>query len=281
MVNDNIKIILEGVDGSGKTTLANKIKDAFPNKNFKIVHLTRETPNNREYFESLLFSKDNIIFDRFHIGQFIYQTEEQRKNNGWMSDDDLRKFENLINHMKAIVKIIYVNSSTETCLINCKKDSEDSHYTHEYIESLKNKYMEFIKRSSNDIWIYENTYEAIDPNRAESFDFSSLPYIIGVDYDGVLAVDTYPSISESDVHLNTDLINNLIKEQKSGKKIVLWSCRTGDSLNHAVKVCKDAGLVFDAVNDNIPELVELGMNPRKIYCDEYIDDKASYLCFNK
>ena len=34
-------------------------------------------------------------------------------------------------------------------------------------------------------------------------------------------------------------------------------------------------LVFDAVNDNLPEVKELyGNNSRKISCDIYIDDKS-------
>lgn len=276
-MSDNIKIILEGVDGCGKTTLANKIKDKFPERNFKIVHLTRETPNNRAYFEALLFSKENIIFDRLHIGQFVYQTEDQRKANGWMTSKDLEEFEKLINRMKAIVKIIYVDTPTETCLINCKKDAEDSHYTFEYIESLKSKYKEFIKNSKNDILVYHNDFKVVDPNTAMEFDFKSLPYIIGVDYDGVLAVDSFPNLE--DVRLNMNLINNLISEQKKGTKIVLWSCRTGDALQHAVESCKEVGLIFDAVNDNIPELISAGLNPRKIYCNEYIDDHASFLCY--
>jgi hypothetical protein len=34
-------------------------------------------------------------------------------------------------------------------------------------------------------------------------------------------------------------------------------------------------LEFDAINDNLPEIVEMyGNNSRKITCDYYIDDKA-------
>lgn len=34
-------------------------------------------------------------------------------------------------------------------------------------------------------------------------------------------------------------------------------------------------LVFDAINDNLPEIVEkYGNNSRKITCDYYIDDRA-------
>lgn len=272
------KIILEGVDGSGKSTLAESIQKAFPDMNYKIVHLTRHTPNNRDYFQSLLFSKDNIIFDRFHIGQFIYQTEEQREINGWMNINDLIELENLINHMKAIVKIIYVNTPTETCLANCKKDSEDSHYTYEYIESLKNKYANFIKNSSNEIMIYDNNFSVTDPDIAKNFDYSTLPYIIACDFDGVLATDCFPFIDKAIPNIN--LINDLIKERNNGKKVVLWTCRTDNVLNDAIEFCKKYGLEFDAINDNVEEIKKIGLNPRKVYCDEYIDDKAAYLCFN-
>ena len=39
--------------------------------------------------------------------------------------------------------------------------------------------------------------------------------------------------------------------------------------------CLNLGLEFDAINDNLPEIVErYGCNSRKISCDFYIDDKA-------
>ena len=38
--------------------------------------------------------------------------------------------------------------------------------------------------------------------------------------------------------------------------------------------CKEHGLIFDAVNDNLPEIVEaFGGNCRKIFANEYIDDR--------
>ena len=51
--------------------------------------------------------------------------------------------------------------------------------------------------------------------------------------------------------------------------------RAGDALDKAVSWCKDQQLEFDAVNDNLPAIVEMyGNNSRKITCDWYIDDKA-------
>ncbi len=57
--------------------------------------------------------------------------------------------------------------------------------------------------------------------------------------------------------------------------LILWTCRAGEALEKAVDWCKKQHLEFAAVNDNLPEIIELyGNNSRKISCDYYIDDKA-------
>ncbi len=95
--------------------------------------------------------------------------------------------------------------------------------------------------------------------------------IIAVDFDGTLCKDEYPSIGTP----NTGLINELKNKQKSGDKIILWTCRAGLPLLEAVVWCQGMGLYFDAVNDNLPEVIALyGNNSRKITADVYIDDKA-------
>lgn len=55
--------------------------------------------------------------------------------------------------------------------------------------------------------------------------------------------------------------------------MVLITMREGPELEQAVKWCKIQGLEFDAVNDNLPHMKEFfNNNPRKIFCNEYIDD---------
>lgn len=96
------------------------------------------------------------------------------------------------------------------------------------------------------------------------------PKIIAVDFDGTLCKNAWPNIGPA----NEDVIE-YIKECKSqGDKIILWTCRCDERLEEALRWCKVQGLEFDAVNNNVPEAIaRFGGDSRKIYADEYIDDK--------
>jgi hypothetical protein len=57
--------------------------------------------------------------------------------------------------------------------------------------------------------------------------------------------------------------------------MIMWTCRVDDRLKEAVSWCATQGLWFDYVNENPPEqTVYFGTDPRKIYADVYIDDRA-------
>ncbi|MCR4689857.1 MAG: hypothetical protein K5739_00725 [Lachnospiraceae bacterium] len=98
------------------------------------------------------------------------------------------------------------------------------------------------------------------------------PYrIIAVDFDGTLCFSNWPELGEP----NRPLIDYLREQKKSGNKLILWTCRAGAALENAILWCRDQQLEFDAVNDNLPEVIALyGNNSRKISCDYYIDDRA-------
>ena len=90
-------------------------------------------------------------------------------------------------------------------------------------------------------------------------------------FDGTLCESVFPDIGKP----NMALINHLIKRRKQGNKLILWTCRVSDRLTEAVEWCKQFGLEFDAVNENLPEMIELwGGESRKVFADVYIDDKA-------
>ena len=95
--------------------------------------------------------------------------------------------------------------------------------------------------------------------------------IVGVDFDGTLAVTrgTYPKI-QGPIQEIVDYVKN---EQANGAYLILITMREYDELRQAVEWCKEQGLRFDAVNDNLPQMKEFfGNNPRKIFCNEYLDD---------
>lgn len=100
-----------------------------------------------------------------------------------------------------------------------------------------------------------------------------MSYIIAVDFDGTLCENQYPEIGEP----NNALIECLkMRQQKMGHKLILWTCRVGDRLEQAVDWCQDRGLIFDAVNQNLPEIVKsFGGDCRKVFAHEYIDDRNS------
>lgn len=71
-------------------------------------------------------------------------------------------------------------------------------------------------------------------------------------------------------------MKRLIQAQRSGATIILWTCRDGKRLREAVNDCGKHGLKFNCVNENCPQAIAmLGHNPRKVYADVYIDDKAA------
>lgn len=98
------------------------------------------------------------------------------------------------------------------------------------------------------------------------------PKIIATDFDGTLCIgDHYPGIGEP----NLPVIMYLKKHQETGGKIVLWTCRSGEPLRDAVEWCYNHGLIFDAINENLPETLKwMGTDSRKIFAHEYLDDRA-------
>jgi len=94
--------------------------------------------------------------------------------------------------------------------------------------------------------------------------------IYAIDFDGTLAITEWPKIISPIVSMMT--FAKLAREQ--GNKVILNTCRTGKHLDDAVAYCKSFGVEFDAVNENIPELIAMYDNDsRKISADYYIDDK--------
>ena len=94
--------------------------------------------------------------------------------------------------------------------------------------------------------------------------------IYAVDFDGTITRHSrFPELGEP----NTELIEWLKREKEDGVRLILWTCRVGELLQEAVKFCEKYGLTFDAVNENLPEIIEsFGTDTRKVFANVYIDD---------
>ena len=92
---------------------------------------------------------------------------------------------------------------------------------------------------------------------------------IAVDFDGTIVEDKYPSIGKP----MTFAFDTLKMLQKDGHRLILWTYRSGESLNEAVEFCKKNGIDFYAVNQNFPEEVYSEKIPRKLNADMFIDDR--------
>lgn len=95
--------------------------------------------------------------------------------------------------------------------------------------------------------------------------------VIAIDFDGTLFENKWPEIGEPII----EVIEAAKNEKENGAKLVLWTNREGELLHNAINACNEYGLVFDAINESIPEWVSyFDNNPRKIGATEYWDDKA-------
>lgn len=102
--------------------------------------------------------------------------------------------------------------------------------------------------------------------------FSDLPKIIAVDFDGTLVEDKWPEIGKPNKEM-FEFLKYLQKEHNI--KLILWTSRTDRHLINAIEFCKAQGMEFDAINENLPEVKALtGRDTRKVYADIYLDDKS-------
>ena len=93
--------------------------------------------------------------------------------------------------------------------------------------------------------------------------------IIAVDFDGTIVEHAFPQIGKPIPFA----IETLLKLQKEGYRLVLWTVRTGRLLNEAVQYCRERGLEFYAINCEYPEEKITPDTGRKIAADIYIDDR--------
>lgn len=98
-----MRVIIEGVDRIGKTTIAKKIA-----KKHKLdyIHCIKEDPTDFDfYFQTL--RKNNFIFDRHFIGEMIYPMIFDREKK--LSADEFTKIMEYCKEENIVVIILYTD----------------------------------------------------------------------------------------------------------------------------------------------------------------------------
>ena len=93
-------------------------------------------------------------------------------------------------------------------------------------------------------------------------------YVIAIDFDGTCVEHEYPSVG-MDVEGAVETLRAL---NNKGHRLILFTMRSGDKLDKAIKWFKDRDIELWAVNEN-PEQREWTESP-KVFADVYIDDAA-------
>lgn len=92
---------------------------------------------------------------------------------------------------------------------------------------------------------------------------------IAVDFDGTIVENRFPEIGKPMLFA----FESLKKLQEEGHRLILWTYRSGDRLEDAVKFCEKNGIKFYAVNKSYPEEDFDDTISRKILADIFIDDR--------
>lgn len=131
-------IVLEGCDGSGKTTIANNLKAILPGA--EIVHCTTKTPNDMKFFTDLIFAAEHrdIIADRFCYGQFVYQSPEERH----LTPEQLTTLETLMIAQGA--KVIHVTAPVDTIKTRLSWRQENTMHS---VEEITERYIDLFERT--------------------------------------------------------------------------------------------------------------------------------------
>jgi len=90
---------------------------------------------------------------------------------------------------------------------------------------------------------------------------------LAVDFDGTLVEHRFPHIG-TPVPFSVDVLQNLADNY--GFELILWTMRSGDTLQEAVDYCIGAGIKLSHVNAT----GDLWTESPKVYAKYYVDDAA-------
>lgn len=291
---------LTGPDHSGKTTLANSIMSM---RKANYIHSTYNKEWNLEAYHTDIKNvamrlndyNQDVILDRWCLDAYAYRNVN--KGNSYNPKDLWNRFLFEIENNLILIYCLPTgefNSKEREEMFNenemnvveeefDKLFKNIEHYTYCYrtdgsdMQGFINNVIKCQKENPLNYFWNENSSnkELKGIVNEKDIDYNSIPRVVACDFDDTLVKNGFPNLCVKDEDINWNMVNKLKEEVKNGSKLVLWTNRTGEALDDAVKFSNEVlGLVYDAVNDNIEEVKVLGLNPRKVWADVFYDDKA-------
>lgn len=130
-------IIVEGCDGTGKTTLCKLLAERY---GWDTVHVTSKDPNDFDFYRQTM-RKTKVIYDRHFLGELIYPRIYNRKGNLNMHDAEWLR---------------YYAFETRTCIILLTTDINEIKrrltergelpFVYEKVESINNQFINLANR---------------------------------------------------------------------------------------------------------------------------------------
>lgn len=135
-----MNIIIEGCDGTGKSTIAKHLCERFGLQYWHESH-----PRTFDEYKQML-EYGNFIFDRFCFGQFVYNPPEQQKLS-------LEELKILLRDIfpKTNTILLYVDASTDTIVSRLIKRGEGEEKLIpemvKYIKNIRGSYRSIFRKS--------------------------------------------------------------------------------------------------------------------------------------
>lgn len=134
-------IILEGIDGTGKSTVCNYLS----NLGYNIHHLKYDEKSEKGFLKFLEQDVSKLVLDRGFVTELVYGPILRN-----ISKINLQQTMNIINeYSKVDCKIIYLKALKLDLLQRRKGDLEDLQMLEKYYDMLDEKYdevIEFLKK---------------------------------------------------------------------------------------------------------------------------------------
>lgn len=117
-----MKIILEGVDGAGKTTLAKILAEKY---GLDICHCTQHDAADYDFYRQTL-RKENVVWDRHTLGELIYPKIFDRKPQ--IGTEDARLVMHYAKEENVKVLVLTADMATIYERLNARGDEDSRIY---------------------------------------------------------------------------------------------------------------------------------------------------------